>query len=123
MDAALSPEQTDDEDGNELFLGGVLNVGQPRTTETEHVRGRVQDIVRFDQNIIDVPPADAQNPVNENTPGYMSMAFPTLFPDGKADFNQPRLHKIHLSDYFKHLVRYKDGRFARHRRFPSCPCG
>ena len=123
MDAANPlPQQNNDDDGNEQFVGGILNVGPPRWTETEEVRQGVQEILQgplqYERNIINVPPADARNPINENTPGYMSMAFPTLFPDGKADFNQPRLHKVELGEYFKHLLCYKDGRFARHRRFP-----
>ena len=125
MDAANPfPEENNNDDGNEIFVG-VLNIGSSRTTEAQQVRQGVQEILQHPlrhgphgQNVLNVPPADAQNPVNENTPGYMSMAFPTLFPDGKADFNQPRLYDVHLSDYFKHLLLYKDGRFARHRRFP-----
>jgi hypothetical protein len=114
--ATISQDQNDNEDGVNQFVGGVLNVGQPCRMEMEHVRQRVQEVVRGavqrDQNIINMPPADAQNPVNENTLRYMSMAFPTLFPDGRADFNQPRLHSVTLGDYFKHLHLYKDGRFA-----------
>ncbi|KAI0279311.1 hypothetical protein BGY98DRAFT_933322 [Russula aff. rugulosa BPL654] len=66
--------QGDDDDGNEHLLE-VLNVAPSPTTETEHFR--------------------RGHPVNENTPGYMSMAFPTLFLDGTADFNDARLHKNH----------------------------
>ncbi len=45
-------------------------------------------------------------------------AFPTLFPDGAGDYHQPRLRKVHMSDYFAHLLRFRDSRFARHPRFP-----
>ena len=44
-------------------------------------------------------------------------AFPTLFPTGAADFAAPRLRPITIGNYFKHLVMYKDGRFAKHLRF------
>jgi hypothetical protein len=115
------PNDDDHDSDDAQFVGGVLNVGVSRT-ESQHVRQRVQEIlhgpVHDDQNIINAPPADAQNPVNEQTPGYMSMAFPTLFPDGTADFNLPRLHSVQLGDYFEHLLLYEDERFARHRRFP-----
>jgi hypothetical protein len=124
-DAANTPQDENGGDGVEHFIGGVLNVGSTSRSETEHVRHGIQRVLHGDvqhhdteQNIVNAPPTDAQNPVNENTPGYMSMAFPTLFPDGRADFNQPRLHSVQMSDYFKHLLLYKDGRFARHRRFP-----
>jgi hypothetical protein len=46
------------------------------------------------------------------------MAFPTLFPDREGDFHQPRLRKIKLGEYFTHLLRFHDGRFASHSRFP-----
>lgn len=48
----------------------------------------------------------------------MTMAFPTLFPDGAGDFYQARLRKVDLGEYFKHLLRFRGGRFAQHKRFP-----
>ncbi|KAJ7691840.1 hypothetical protein B0H14DRAFT_3175542 [Mycena olivaceomarginata] len=84
----------------------------------------------YEQTIIPVPPLDG-NPLNENTPGYMSMAFvemdqsrvlnssfPHLFPDGQGDFHQNRVHKVEFGAYIKHLMQFKGGRFARDRRFP-----
>jgi hypothetical protein len=69
--------------------------------------------------LIQIPaPEQGSIPIRENTPGYITRCFPTLFPDGTGDFYQPRPQTIELSDYFKHLMRYKDDRFARHRRFP-----
>lgn len=57
-------------------------------------------------------------PVNEfTTEGYISAAFPTLFPTGAADFTAPRDRKVTIGNYFKHLMFYHDGRFARHPRF------
>ena len=47
----------------------------------------------------------------------MTRAFPTLFPTGDADFAAPRVHKVTIGDYMKHLMMYKDDRFARHPRF------
>ena len=118
---ALPEQVNNDNDGNERFLGGVLNVGLSHATETEQVRQGVQEIIQHplhnNENVIDASTPDALHPVNENTPGYMSMAFPTVFLDGTADFNQAQLHKVHLGDYFKHLLQYEDGHFARHRRF------
>jgi ATP-dependent DNA helicase PIF1 len=66
---------------------------------------------------IDVPPVDT-TPLKESTPGYIPMAFPTLFPDGAGDFYQPRLRKVELGEYFDHLLRFRGARFAQHRRFP-----
>ena len=63
-------------------------------------------------------PTRDQIPINEfNTEGYFSCAFPTLFPTGTADFLAPRLNKVTIGNYLKHLLMYDDGRFANHCRF------
>lgn len=63
-------------------------------------------------------PATQQNPINEfHSEGYFSCAFPILFPTGKAEFLAPRLNAITIGNYFKHLMLYDDGRFAKHCRF------
>ena len=60
-------------------------------------------------------PAIGGTPINEfTTEGYISCAFPTLFPTGAADFLGQRQHQV---TYFKHLMLYDDGRFAKHPRF------
>jgi hypothetical protein len=48
-----------------------------------------------------------------------SLAFPTLFPTGLADYSLPRLRSKGLTflDWIQHLLRYHDGRFAQHDRF------
>lgn len=48
-----------------------------------------------------------------------SLAFPTLFPFGEADWALPRLRskKLKFYDWVQHLMRYHDGRFACHDRF------
>ena len=57
-------------------------------------------------------------PINEfTTEGYFSMAFPTLFPTGAADFLGQRCNQVTIGNYFTHLMKYRDGRFARHPRF------
>ena len=56
-------------------------------------------------------------PINGfNTEGYISCAFPTLFPTGAPDFVAPRPNAVTVSNYFKHLLMYDDGWFARHPR-------
>ncbi len=45
------------------------------------------------------------------------MAFPTLFPNGAASFHTSRQREVSFKDYVKHLMRYKDDRFAQHARF------
>lgn len=57
-------------------------------------------------------------PVNEfRTEGYMSCAFPTLYSTGDGNFTSPRLWPVTIGFYFKHLMMYSDGRFAKHPRF------
>jgi len=41
--------------------------------------------------------------------------FPTLFPRGEAYWL--RLRNVHLHEYAKHLLRFRDNRFGRHPRF------
>jgi ATP-dependent DNA helicase PIF1 len=64
-------------------------------------------------------------PVIRNTPldeaagadRLFAMAFPTLYPTGKADFNEPRIRKVSLKEYARHLLCFTDGRFGRHPRW------
>jgi hypothetical protein len=46
-----------------------------------------------------------------------AIAFPTLYPNSQADFNQARSRSVTLKEYASHLMRYKDGRFGRHPRW------
>ncbi|RGB24564.1 hypothetical protein C1646_772915 [Rhizophagus diaphanus] len=51
------------------------------------------------------------SPINEfQTPGYIAMVFPMLYPTGKADLYTERIRDIKPAKYFKHLLKYKDGR-------------
>ena len=58
-------------------------------------------------------------PINEfDTEGYIVRAFPALFPSGKCDLRDySRSMKITADQYFKRLLKYKDGRFAKDPRF------
>ena len=59
-----------------------------------------------------------QTPVSEwQNQCLFRMAFPSLFPDGRGDFYLPRERKIRFGSWLQHLLKYKDGRFARHLRF------
>ena len=46
-----------------------------------------------------------------------TMAFPTLYPTGRADFNEGRIRNVSLGDYAYHLIRFHDGRFGEHPRW------
>ena len=63
-------------------------------------------------------PTSTGSPINEfTTEGYISCAFPTLFPTGAADFVAPRQRSVTIGNYCKHLMLYHDQRFAKHPRF------
>ena len=73
-------------------------------------------------------PTVDSDPLNEyDTPFLATLAFPTLFPDGKGDPTNPSLHRdVPLTDKVKHLLKFaeqKEGkwvyRFASHPRFAS----
>ena len=51
------------------------------------------------------------------TDGLFTMAFPTLFPLGKAEYFSPHQKRLELYEWAKHLIRYRDSRFATHPRF------
>ena len=71
-------------------------------------------------------PTLENNPLNEYvTPFLATMAFPTLFPDGKGDPTNPAIiRNVTLSDKIKHLIKFAEQknngwmyRFANHPRF------
>ena len=76
----------------------------------------VEQVVSGEQPVAWPPRGDT--PLNEfHSEGYITLAFPTLFPTGAADFTAPRMWPVTLGYYLKHLMMYSDGRFARHPRF------
>ena len=63
-------------------------------------------------------PTIGRTPINEfTTEGYFSLAFPTLYPAGAADLLGQHQNEITIGYYFKHLIMYYEGRFAKHPRF------
>ena len=89
-----------------------------RLTEQETIRQSINER-QSHQSLPTVPwPPSSGTPINEfNTEGYILCAFPTLFPTGTADFVAPRPNAVTISNYFKNLLMYDDGRFVRHPRF------
>ena len=62
-------------------------------------------------------PNRGQNPVSEFTPGFFSMAFPWLFPEGKADITRSRPGKTPTDiKWVQHLMR-TERRFATDQKF------
>jgi hypothetical protein len=64
-------------------------------------------------------PALRSTPLSEHQGIKIAIgAFPTLFPTGKADFQDDRpIKPVTMKEWAAHLIRYKDGRFAQHPRF------
>src|SRR5579859_4540182 len=90
----------------------------PSIHSTESEVSQLERDLQITEAVLTMPTIDG-TPINEHDPNtcYMINAFPTLFPQGKADFHARRDVKVNAQDYFKHLLRYCDERFAQHSRF------
>ena len=69
------------------------------------------------KNIVTIPwPTRDNTPLSEfTTNNFFTMAFPTLFPYGDADFRMNRPRTItSMTEWAEHLLWYQDGRFAQH---------
>lgn len=110
-----SSEQCDAEYDPEHLTTTFVPGNYQSMTEEENIRRLLEE----SSSSSSVPwPTRDNNPINEfSTEGYFSCAFPTLFPTGAADFLAPRLNKVTIGNYLKHLLMYDDGRFAKHCRF------
>lgn len=110
-------EEIDDSDSNLnniLTYSDVPNLMIPNSNRVVYKRFGID--LEEDQ-VIDWPQRDP-DPVNEfECKGFICMAFPVLFPRGKADFKEPRKITVTLKEYFEHLMLYKDRRFSKDFRF------
>ena len=104
-------------------LGAVSHQMDETRNVLRGIAGRAEGPRNLDNTsqpppILTAPPF-LPTPVNEHDKSnkFLIKAFPFLFPTGEADLNEPREYNIRESDYFRHLLRYKDGRFAQHPRF------
>ena len=112
----------DEDPYNTHLSGSFVPSTTQRMTEQETVRHTVQERQSLRQPAAAPPTVpwspSSSTPINEfNTEGYMSCAFPTLFPTGAADFLAPRPLAVTIGNYLKHMMLFEDGRFARHPRF------
>ena len=112
-------QQHSDENPCEAHLSQSFVPSAARlATEQETVRQSIQDRQTGAPTSTLMWPTIGGRPINEfKTEGYMSMAFPTLFTTGAADFLGRRCSQVTIGNYFKHLLMYEDGRFASHPRF------
>ena len=104
-------EQSEEHDSEQLS-SSFVPAAPRQATEQE----AVEQVVSGEQPVGWPPRGDT--PLDEfHSEGYITLAFPTLFPTGAADFTAPRMHPVTLGFYLKHPMMYSDGRFARHPRF------
>ena len=101
-------------------MSSFLPVGEQQQQEVEAVRNQL-----CENDPIEWPSVDNEA-LNEYQVSHLAtMAFPTLFPDGKGDpTNQALLRDVFFQERIKHLIRFAeiiDGkwvyRFANHPRF------
>ena len=55
---------------------------------------------------------NAEREEERNHRNQLDMAFPTLFPNGRWDWIEPRLRRVYLHEFVKHLLRYRDHCFG-----------
>ncbi|KJZ70452.1 hypothetical protein HIM_10154 [Hirsutella minnesotensis 3608] len=123
--ANLGDIENDDIEADEVDQSAVPDL-LPEDTEMEalhsHVLGEERDAPlparAATQHQLEIPNI-RRTPINEfnQSQALLSLAFPTLFPRGQADFIEPRLRPIKYADYIQHALRWHDGRFARHPTF------
>ena len=100
----------------EHYSSSFVPNAAPPATEREVIQQGMQELGQSRSSTL-MWPSIGGTPINEfQTEGYFSMAFPTLFPTGAADFNGTRIIPIKAGNYFTHLMKYDDGRFAKHPR-------
>src|SRR6195952_3364640 len=87
------------------------------TTETDIIMLEITGQKRTPSSL--PAPSIRMTPIDEASgkDHIFAMAFPTLYPTGQADFNTPRLRKVDLNDYARHLMCFHDGRFGQHPRW------
>lgn len=95
-----------------------------RATEREHadlLAGHINESTQRDASpLLSIPmPSVRPTPVSNflGTRRLYSLIFPTLFPNGIADFGVGRPVKVTLYKWAIYMLRYKDGRFARYPEF------
>lgn len=111
------PDTVEEADQEAIVTEAVIpNIGDP-VRVVDDVRAALAPLVQ--QDLVLTAPVIQASLVNEHDPTnpFLRRAFPFLFPSGRGDLHNTRTHKIAEGDYFAHLIRYKDGRFAQDPRF------
>ena len=119
MDADDELELQTTDDPNIQDSASFVLVVVRKMTEEDSIRKSVQERQSAAPKLTTVSwPQVGDSPISEfTTEGYISCAFPTLLPTREAEFLSPRQNTVTIGNYFKHLMRYGDGQFAKHYRF------
>ena len=111
-------KQLPSEDTDPADVATFIPVVARKMSEKDTIRKSVHQYRQPTEDQVVPWPENGSVPIDEfNTEGYISCAFPTLFPTGEADFLAPRLQSVTVGMYFKHLMMYGEGQFAKHPRF------
>ena len=107
---------------------GVAHGAAPSVDQDpmERLHEELQALLQGQEGTDDAPfkqPARGTVPISEfRAKGYISLAFPTLFPFGRGDYGKivgdGARTKLTWKQWSQHLMRYEDCRFATHNRFP-----
>jgi len=117
QDDQIIEENPGDGENDEDTISSTFVPSIPNTRREGIAINETLDRIQNNNHPLIWPEIDG-SPINEfQTPGYMAKAFPTLHPYGQADLRSERPRDIKPAEYFKHLMWYKDGRFARHTRW------
>ncbi|XP_044717958.1 ATP-dependent DNA helicase [Hirsutella rhossiliensis] len=108
-----------EEDPSDADASAIPNL-QVTDTELNALQSRFLDGTPNPEGMTDLEYMPRSDPIDEfnRSQPLLTLAFPTLYPDGKADFVEPRLRSIAYQDYLGHAMRWHDGRFARHKTWP-----
>ena len=93
------------EDTDPADVATFIPVVARKMTEKETIRKSVHHRQPTEDQIVPWP-ENGSVPIDEfKTEGYISCAFPTLFPTGEADFIATRLQSVTVGMYFRHLMK------------------
>ena len=116
--AEIQTEEEEEQDIDILnIVPSMMNMEVEQNTVHEFIKEAVLNPPGKKEITVDWPKRSAK-PVSEFQEGYFSMAHPNLFCYGLADITMPRQgKKPEFLAWLRHLLHYKDGRFASDFRF------
>ena len=95
---------------NDPTLNVTSNGFVPSFHSNQSEISELQNGLQLTEAVLMMPTIQSE-PINEHDANcqYIIDAFLGLFPTGPADFHEDRQDKVSTQDYFKHLMRYRDG--------------